>query len=69
MTGAERRKAADDRHHAAGRVRLHAWLPAERLADLDALMQTWGFGDRAEAVDVAVRFLLKQGESMTRLEL
>ena len=45
------------------------WDPAERLRDVDVLTQTWGFGDRAEAVDVAVRFLLKHSDSMSTLEL
>jgi len=64
-----RRRAADSRHRAAGRVRLHAWLPSERLTDIDALMRTWGIDDRAEVVDVALRFLLKFGQSMQTLEL
>lgn len=69
MTGAERRRQTDARHRQAGRVRFHAWLPAERLEDLDALVKTWNFSGKAEALDVAIRFLRKQSDSMSAIEL
>ena len=68
-TAIERRRAADRRHRAAGRVRLHAWLPVERMADIASLMQTWPLDDRAAVVDVAIRFLCKHSRSMAELEL
>lgn len=69
QSGMDRRRRSDERHRESGRVRLHAWIGAQRLADLDALVEHWGFADRAEAVDAAIRFLRKQSGSLSRLEL
>lgn len=69
LTVAERKREADRRHRAAGRARLHAWVPTERLADVEALIQTWGLRDRAGVLDVAIQFLLQHSRSMTTIEL
>jgi hypothetical protein len=39
------------------------------LDELDALMRTWGFAYRTEAIDVAIRFLGVQSDTTKTLEL
>ena len=68
-TAAERRRRADLKHRAAGRVRVCLWLPAQRLADLEGLMREWEIDQRALAIDVAIRFLRSRSAELTTLTL
>lgn len=43
-------------------------MPAERLTELDALVEAWGFANRAQSIEVAVRFLTRQGETLNQLD-
>jgi len=49
-------------------VRVGVWAPAERLTELDELVEAWGFADLAQTIEVAVRFLTQQGETLNQLD-
>jgi hypothetical protein len=65
----DRRRASDDRKRLVGCVRLNVWVQADRIKDLEALIDTWQFADRAQAVDIAIRFLSMKTPTLDRLEL
>lgn len=67
-TAAKRRRASDARKRQAGCVRVSVWVPAERLAEIDGLIDAWTFAGRAQVIDVAVQRLVKQSLTATRLE-
>jgi hypothetical protein len=69
QTGMDRRRKSDQKKRDAGLVRLHAWVHTDRPGELDRLVEMWNLADRSEAVDVAIRYLLKQSPSLTELEL